>query len=94
VAAARHRWKDHAEFLPALIAAQPDLTLDEVVVVMEKRGIAAAPFGASSIAATSAKKTLYAAEQHRAEVARARRRWMREQCDLSRRDSHPPQQDC
>jgi putative transposase len=31
--------EEHAEFLLALIAAQPDLTLDEVVVVMEKRGI-------------------------------------------------------
>lgn len=32
--------EEHAEFLLALIVAQPDLTLDEVVVVMEKRGIA------------------------------------------------------
>src|SRR5260370_28704483 len=32
--------EDHAKFLLALIATQPDLTLDEVVVVMEKRGIA------------------------------------------------------
>jgi len=32
--------EEHAEFLLALISAQPDLTLDEVVVVMEKRGIA------------------------------------------------------
>jgi transposase len=32
--------EDHAEFLLALIATQPGLTLDEVVVVMEKRGIA------------------------------------------------------
>src|SRR6266480_2252614 len=41
---------------------------------------AAARCGGSSLAATSAsKKTLYAAEQKRADVARARRRWMREQ---------------
>src|ERR1700682_2256738 len=32
--------EDHAEFLLALIATQPDLTLDEIVVVMEKRRIA------------------------------------------------------
>src|SRR5260370_1791265 len=32
--------EDHAKFLLTLIAAQSDLTLDEVVVVMEKRGIA------------------------------------------------------
>jgi transposase len=74
--------EDHAEFLLALIAAQPDLTLDEVVVVMEKRGIAGSRsavwrfFDRRNI---SFKKTLYAAEQKRAEVVRARRRWMREQ---------------
>ena len=31
--------EDHAKFLLALIAKQPDLTLDEVVAAMEKRGI-------------------------------------------------------
>src|SRR5712691_10975553 len=41
---------------------------------------AAARCGGSFIGATSAlKKTLYAVEQKRADVARARRRWMREQ---------------
>src|ERR1700758_981183 len=42
---------------------------------------AAAPhFGASSLAMTSLlKKSLRAAEQQRADVARARRRWIREQ---------------
>ena len=61
--------EDHAEFLLALIAAQPDLTLDEVVVVMEKRGIAGSRsavwrfFDRRNI---SFKKTLYAAEQKRA----------------------------
>jgi transposase len=72
----------HAEFLLALVAEQPDLTLDEIVAAMNKRAIkAAAPqFGGSSIAATSAsKKTLYALEQKRADVVRARRRWIREQ---------------
>lgn len=32
--------EDHAEFLLALIAGQPDLTLDEIVAAMDKRGIA------------------------------------------------------
>jgi transposase len=32
--------EDHAEFLLALIADQPDLTLDEVVAAMDKRRIA------------------------------------------------------
>src|SRR5271167_3445593 len=41
---------------------------------------AAAPYGASSSGIMSAsKKSLRAAEQERADVARARRRWMREQ---------------
>ena len=40
----------------------------------------AVPWDASSFAIISAlKKSLYAAEQHRADVARARRRWIREQ---------------
>src|SRR5215467_15947084 len=35
--------------------------------------------GSTNATASALKKTLYAAEQKRAEVARARRRWMREQ---------------
>jgi transposase len=31
--------EEHAEFLLALIVARPDLTLDEIVVAMRKRGI-------------------------------------------------------
>ena len=74
--------EQHAEFLLGLIANQPDLTLDEIVAAMRKRRIAGSRSrcGGSLLAATSAsKKTLYAAEQKRADVARARRRWMREQ---------------
>src|SRR5215468_5768435 len=42
--------------------------------------VVAAPWGASSFVTVSVlKKSLYAAEQHRADVARARRRWIREQ---------------
>jgi transposase len=73
--------EDHAKFLLGLIVEQSDLTLDEVVVAMEKRGIACSRsavwrfFDRRNI---SYKKTLYAAEQKRAEVVRARRRWMRE----------------
>src|SRR5215468_7944159 len=74
--------EDHAEFLLALVAERPDLTLDEIVAAMSKARI-----GGSRTAVWrfygrhdfSFKKTLYAAEQKRAEVARARRRWMREQ---------------
>jgi hypothetical protein len=71
----------HAAVLFALIAQQPDLTLDEIVAAMHKRRIAvAARFGTSLSATRSAsKKSQRAAEQERADVARARRRWMREQ---------------
>ena len=64
----------HAEFLLALIAKQPDLTLDEIVAAMNSAAsrAAAARFGGSTTDATSAsKKTLYAAEQKRADVAHA-----------------------
>src|SRR5258705_1900927 len=74
--------EQHAEFLLGLIANQPDLTLDEIVAAMRKRRIAGSRsavwrfFERHSI---SFKKSLQAAEQKRADVARARRRWMREQ---------------
>lgn len=72
----------HANFLLALIARQPDLTLDEIVVAMHKRRIAGSRsavwrfFQRHNI---KFKKSMRALEQQRADVARARRRWMREQ---------------
>jgi transposase len=72
----------HGEFLLALVEEQADLTLDEVVRTMRKRRIAGSRtavwrfFQRHQI---SFKKSLRAAEQERADVARARRRWMREQ---------------
>jgi transposase len=74
--------EEHADWLLALISQQSDLTLDEIVAAMRKRRIAGSRsavwrfFRRHNI---SFKKTLYAAEQKRADVARARRRWMREQ---------------
>jgi transposase len=74
--------EEHAEWLLALIAEQPDLTLDEIVAAMRKRRIAGSRsaiwrfFDRHGI---SFKKSLRAAEQKRAELTRARRRWMREQ---------------
>ena len=73
----------HADFLLVLIADQPDLTLDEIVAAMRKRRIAGSRsavwrfFERHSI--SFKKKACEAAEQKRADVARARRRWMREQ---------------
>src|SRR5262245_19426503 len=75
--------EQHAEFLLGLIANQPDLTLDEIVAAIRKRRIAGSRSAVWRFFARrniSFKKTLYAAERKRADVARARRRWMCEQC--------------
>src|SRR4249920_319511 len=72
----------HAAVLLGLIAEQADLTLDEIVAVMRKRRIAgsrSAVWRFFQRHKISFKKSLRAAEQERADVARARRRWMREQ---------------
>src|SRR6516162_4456458 len=72
----------HADFLLALIELEPDLTLDEVVGVMRELKI---PGSRTAVwrffhrHKITFKKSLRAAEQERADVARARRRWMREQ---------------
>jgi hypothetical protein len=66
----------------ALIARQPDLTLDEIVVATAAEGSAVVAARRGAFSATQdqpPKKCLRAAEQERADVARARRRWTREQ---------------
>jgi transposase len=68
--------EQHAEFLLGLIANQPDLTLDEIVAAMHKRRIAGSRSAVWRFFARrniSFKKTLYAAEQKRADVARGLR---------------------
>jgi transposase len=73
----------HAPWLRKLIAEQPDLTLDEIVAAMRRHGIAGSRsavwrfFDRHKISVK--KKSVRAAEQERADVMRARRRWMREQ---------------
>ena len=67
--------EQHAEFLLGLIADQPDLTLDEIIAAMRKRRIAGSRSAVWRFFARrniSFKKTLYAAERKRADVARAR----------------------
>src|SRR4029077_11858941 len=85
--------EEFAEQILDLIAQQPDLTLVETVAELRKRRIrtsrssqwngfeqAVALSGVCSIATESPlKKSLQAAERQRADVARARRRWIREQ---------------
>lgn len=71
-----------AEFLLALIAEGPNMTLDEIVAAMRKRRIAGSRSAVWRFFARrdiSFKKTLYAAKQRHADVVSARRRWMREQ---------------
>ena len=74
--------EDHAERILALVGEQPDRTLDELVAAMRKRRI---PGSRSALWRfldrhdITFKKSLRAAEQHRADVARARRRWIRQQ---------------
>ncbi len=77
------RLEVHAPWLLKLIAEHPDLTLDEIVVAMHRHGIAGSRsavwrfFDRHNISVK--KKSMRAAEQERADVVRARRRWMREQ---------------
>ena len=72
----------HKESILALVAEQPDLTLKETLAKLLKRRIRTSKSALSRFFARHGftfKKSLQAAERQRAEVARARRRWMREQ---------------
>ena len=77
----------HTDSFLALIEEQPDLTLDEIVCAMRKQRI---PGSRTSVWRffkrhdITFKKKPAAAEQERADVARARRRWMREPLDPAR----------
>lgn len=75
--------EQHAEEILALLAEQPDLTLKETVRELLKRRIRTSKSALARFFArhdiTFKKKILHAEEQHRADVARARRRWIREQ---------------
>jgi transposase len=73
----------HARWFLKLVAAHPDWTLDEIVAAMHRHGIAGSRsavwrfFERHKISVK--KKSVRAAEQARADVKRARARWMREQ---------------
>src|SRR5262249_30947761 len=75
----------HAQRILALVDEQPDRTLEELVAAMHKRRI---PGSRSALWRfldrhdITFKKSLRAAEQYRADVARARRRWIRQQSYL------------
>jgi transposase len=72
----------YAERVHALIREQPDLTLDEMALALRKQRIRASRSALSRFFARhgiTVKKSLQAAERKRADVARARRCWVREQ---------------
>ena len=76
------RQRSHSIVAANATVEQPDMTLNEIVAAMSNAGIEGsrtAVWRFYERHGISFKKTLYAAEQKRAEVARARRRWMREQ---------------
>jgi transposase len=79
----RSALEDYAEEIGALVAENPDWTLDELVVSMGKQRI---PGSRSALwrflerhGITFKKKVLRASEQDRDDVARARRRWIQKQ---------------
>ena len=73
----------HAMVILEVVRAQPDATFVELLVVLKKRGIRTSRsalwrfFGRHDI--TFKKKSLCASERQRQDVARARRKWIREQ---------------
>jgi transposase len=72
----------HSQQILALICEQSDLTLNELVSILRKRRIPASRSALSRFFARhdiTSKKSLRAEERKRADVARARRRWIREQ---------------
>jgi transposase len=68
--------EDHAEFLLALIAERSDLTLDEIVLAMEKRRIAGSR---SAVWRFFDRRNISFKKNFIRGRAKARRRWMREQ---------------
>lgn len=75
--------EEYEDWLLALVAEQPDWTLDEIVAAMRKQRIPGSRtavwrfFQRHNI--TVKKKSLRATERDREDVAKARRRWMRQQ---------------
>jgi len=74
--------EEHADFLLSLIEKEPDLTLDEMVLTMRRHkilGSRTAVWRFFKRHKITFKKKPARCGQERADVARARRRWMREQ---------------
>lgn len=77
--------QQHEGELRALVAEQPDLTLDEYCAVLRQRGIATSRVSLHRFFERhefSFKKILHASEQQRPDVAEARERWRQDQPGL------------
>jgi transposase len=75
--------EQHTERILAVVREQPDATLKEIQASLRKEGIHTSKSALDRFLArhkiTRKKKSLRAAEQERKDVARARRKWIREQ---------------
>jgi len=75
--------EQHTERILAVVREQPDATLKEIQASLRKEGIHTSKSALDRFLArhkiTRKKKSLRAAEQERQDVARARRKWIREQ---------------
>jgi transposase len=77
------RLEQHTERILTVIKEWPDATLKEILAALRKQGIHTSQTALWRFLdrqnITRKKKTLHAAEQQREDVARARRKWIREQ---------------
>lgn len=77
------RLEQHTERILAVVKERPDATLKEILAALRKQGIRTSQTALWRFLdrhkITRKKKTLHAAEQQRDDVARARRKWIREQ---------------
>jgi transposase len=77
------RLERHTERILAVIKERPDATLKEILAALRRQGIRTSQTALWRFLdrqnITRKKKTLHAAEQQRKDVARARRKWIREQ---------------
>jgi transposase len=75
--------EQHKERILAVVSERPDATLKEILAALRKQGIHTSKSALDRFLArhkiTRKKKSLRAAEQKRKDVARARRKWIREQ---------------
>jgi transposase len=75
--------EQHTERILAVIKERPDATLKEIQAALRRQGIRTSQTALWRFLdrqnITRKKKTLHAAEQEREDVARARRKWIREQ---------------